>query len=68
MTDLTPHESLPLRQGTARQYFRLVTSDVSVWYEKHSTANPMGITPDWGTEIVPQSKFAAAPPSVGDGP
>ena len=26
MTDRTPHESLPLKAGTLRQYFRLVTS------------------------------------------
>lgn len=46
MTDRTPHESLCLEKVSYRQYFRLVTSNVTVWYEKHSTANPLGILPD----------------------
>ncbi len=33
MTDSTPHKSLPLKAGTYRQYFRLVTGYVSVWWE-----------------------------------
>jgi len=32
LTDMTPHESLPLSAGTARQYFRLLTREVSIWY------------------------------------
>jgi hypothetical protein len=43
ITDATPHESLPLKSGTARQYFRLVTSEISTWYVDHSTPNPLGI-------------------------
>ncbi len=37
MTDSTPHESLPLPAGTHRQYFWLVTSNVSVWYAGNCT-------------------------------
>ena len=57
MTDSTPHESLPLKKGTYRQYFRLVTSQVSVWYADHSTPNPLGITPPHHVTIVHGNKF-----------
>ena len=61
LTDRTPHESLPLEQGAYRQFFRLVTSQVSHWYEDHSTKNPLGITPDPEiTKIVRGSKFNKA--------
>ncbi len=60
MTDATPHESLPLPKGTYRQYFRLVTSDVNVWYSKHSTPNPLGIKPGKMVKIVDGDKFAMA--------
>ena len=56
----TPHESLPLPKGTYRQYFRLVTSDVNVWYSKHSTPNPLGIKPGKMVKIVDGDKFAMA--------
>lgn len=46
ITDITPHESLPLEETAYRQYFRVVTSGVGVWYAKHSTANPLGVQPD----------------------
>lgn len=59
MTDCTPHESMPLPDGTRRQYFRLVTSAVSIWYAKHSTANPLGIMPNPNvTRILTVDKFA----------
>jgi hypothetical protein len=45
MTDSVPHESLPLKPGTFRQWFRLVTHKVDLWYEQHSTANPLGVLP-----------------------
>ena len=58
LTDRTPHESLPLKKSTYRQFFRLVTSKVSVWFEDHSTKNPHGIVPDPEiTKIVKGSKF-----------
>jgi len=59
ITDRTPHESLPLKEGTFRQFFRIVTSDVSLWYKEHSTANPMGVEPDPSiTKIVIGNKFS----------
>lgn len=58
MTDTTPHESLPLPAGTRRQYFRLVTNHVNVWYEDHSTKNPLGVVPNPKlTTIVKGNKF-----------
>ena len=45
ITDKTPHESLPLKAGTYRQFFRLVTSQIGGWYAKHSTPNPLGVQP-----------------------
>ena len=58
LTDRTPHESLPLKKKTYRQFFRLVTSQVSLWFEDHSTKNPLGVVPDPNiTKIVKGSKF-----------
>lgn len=57
ITDRTPHESLPLEAGTPRQFFRLVTSDVSVWFADHSTANPLGIKPGESVRIIHGDKF-----------
>jgi len=59
LTDRTPHESLPLKKGAFRQFFRLVTSQVSLWYADHSTANPLGVKPDPAiTRIVVGDKFS----------
>ncbi len=41
MTDRTPHESLVLKEGTTRQFFRLVTGEVSAWFTAHNTPNPL---------------------------
>eukprot|EP00435_Cladocopium_sp_Y103_P052432 s956_g16.t1 len=61
MSDATPHESLPLKEDTHRQYFRLVTSSVSLWYSKHSTENPL-VKPDPSvTRIVDTDKFEDFP-------
>ena len=58
ITDRTPHESLPLKNAAYRQYFRLVTHQVSLWFEDHSTKNPLGVLPDPNiTKIVKGSKF-----------
>jgi hypothetical protein len=60
ITDTTPHESLPVQEDVYRQYFRFVTSGVTLWYEKHSTKNPLGITPDPElTQIVTEDKFVS---------
>ena len=54
----TPHESLPIKEGAFRQFFRLVTSQVSLWYADHSTPNPLGVLPDPDvTRIVTGDKF-----------
>lgn len=46
MTDVTPHEALPMNGDTYRQFFRLVTSSLSAWYPENATSNPLGIVPD----------------------
>jgi len=58
MTDSVPHESLPLETATFRQWFRLVTHKVGIWYEQHSTANPLGVLPS--CVIAHGNKFAQA--------
>merc|ERR1712039_88135 len=59
LTDRTLHESLPVKQETYRQFFRLVTSSLSVWFPEHSTANRLGTVPDAQvTTIVEESKFS----------
>ena len=56
MTDSCPHESLPLKVGVKRQWFRFVTSQVDIWYKEHSTPNRLGVSPTtW--KIVEGSKF-----------
>lgn len=55
LTDSTPHESLPLKPGTFRQWFRLVTHKVDLWYADHSTANPLGVMPQ--CKIIHGDKF-----------
>ena len=58
ITDRTPHEALLLIEGTYRQFFRLVTGEVSFWFQDHSTKNPLGIVPDPKfTRILKGSKF-----------
>ena len=47
ITDRTPYETFPCdTKSTTKQYFKLVTSEVGEWCEKHSTKNPFGIVPD----------------------
>ena len=55
LTDGTPHEALPASEDTYRQFFRLITSDVSVWYSAHSTGNRLGIMPE--CRVMHGSKF-----------
>ena len=57
LTDATPHESLPLEESCHRQFFRLVTSSLSVWYPEHSTKNDLVEIDTSITEIVEGSKF-----------
>ncbi|KAI9331787.1 hypothetical protein DFJ73DRAFT_799710 [Zopfochytrium polystomum] len=66
MTDRTPHESVPIgggggRRRVFRQYFRLVTSRVTAWYEAHSTRNDeCDVRPPDSVVIVRGDKFEAA--------
>jgi hypothetical protein len=57
MTDRTPHEALPMPESGYRQFFRLVTDKVDVWYEQHSTANPFGVVPPPKCKIITENKF-----------
>ena len=44
---------------TYRQFFRIVTAEVSFWYKDHSTVNPLGVQPDPNiTKIVVGNKFS----------
>eukprot|EP01084_Bolivina_argentea_P114345 203592_1 len=58
ITDRTPHEALPMKRSQWRQFFRLVSHKLGVWYEAHSTKNPKGIKPNPKfTKIVKGNKF-----------
>ncbi len=59
LTDRTLHMALPVVKGTHRQFFRLVTKGVNVWYAEHSTPNPLGIVPPESVRIIEADKFAA---------
>ena len=56
MSDTTPHESLPMKITTMRQFFRIMTCEVRFWYKDfkdYFTPNPLGVLPDPRvTEIV----------------
>jgi len=56
ITDRTPHEALPQGQTGHRQFFRLVTSEISVWFKKHSTPNPKVPLPEV-VKVIHESKF-----------
>jgi hypothetical protein len=57
LTDSCPHESLPSPYEGIRQFFRVVTSAVSIWYEDHSTPNPLGIVPPDSVMGINGNKF-----------
>lgn len=46
MTDKTPHESLVSQENFKRQFFRLVSDEISLWFAQHNTPNPLGILPN----------------------
>ena len=58
LTDRTPHEALPQTKSGYRQFFRLVTSNISVWFKEHSTPNPKVPIPDY-VQIVEGNKFSS---------
>jgi hypothetical protein len=55
MTDRTPHQALPSKEEGYRQFFRLVSEDVSVWFSEHNSPNPTGVVP--GCPVVTLNKF-----------
>lgn len=55
LTDLTPHAALPSLVDGKRQFIRVVSSKVDVWFSQHSTPNPLGIQPK--ATIIERSKF-----------
>ncbi|CAB9531470.1 expressed unknown protein (Partial), partial [Seminavis robusta] len=57
MTDSTPHEALPQQESGYRQFFRVVTSEISHWHADHSTPNPLVPLPRDVT-VVAGNKFA----------
>lgn len=59
MTDRTPHEALPVQNDTIRTFFRLVVGDVTVWFSKHNTANPLCPLPN-DVIVIDTDKFAPA--------
>jgi hypothetical protein len=56
LTDRTPHESLPVETKVVRQWLRIVTSDVSIWFKRHSTANPLCALPA-SVSVIEDNKF-----------
>mmetsp|Transcript_6900 Transcript_6900/g.13385 ORF Transcript_6900/g.13385 Transcript_6900/m.13385 type:complete len:470 (-) Transcript_6900:248-1657(-) len=56
MNDRVPHESMPLEGGGARQYVRVVLGAISVWFEEHSTKNPLCGVGE-GVRVVRGNKF-----------
>lgn len=56
MTDKTPHQALPSTEDRYRQFFRLVSSEISVWFSKHNTKNPYGVEPT--CDIMDTEKFS----------
>ena len=59
VSDRAPIESLPMKETTTTQFFRITTSEVGFWFKDHYTANPMGVLPDPNvTEILAGNKFS----------
>lgn len=56
MTDCTPHEALPQAASEYRQFFRVVTSQISHWFAQHSTPNPYVAIPE-NVVVVKANKF-----------
>ncbi len=56
ITDRTPHEALPVKNNTYRQFFRVVANKIGVWWKEHSTENPFGILPDARIELGRKTK------------
>lgn len=57
MTDRTIHEAIPQETAGIRQFFRLVGPDISHWFAKHSTINPLVSLPE-DIIVVEEDKFS----------
>jgi hypothetical protein len=55
LSDRTPHASIPSPEVWLRQFYRLVSDEVGVWWSKHSTPNRLGVLP--GCPVEHRSKF-----------
>mmetsp|Transcript_3591 Transcript_3591/g.4127 ORF Transcript_3591/g.4127 Transcript_3591/m.4127 type:complete len:378 (+) Transcript_3591:95-1228(+) len=51
MTDRTPREEIAMKTSGHQQYFQVVASDISVWYENCYTQNPLVSIPE-GVKII----------------
>lgn len=56
ITDSCPHEAIPQQVDGERQFFRVVTSEVDLWYKDHSTPNPLVELPQ-RVRVIEGNKF-----------
>eukprot|EP01040_Poterioochromonas_malhamensis_P003858 gene3858-4121_t len=58
LSDRTPHESLPIEDGSIRrQFFRLVVGEIAFWFADHNTRNPTGFEVPPYVPIIEGNKF-----------
>eukprot|EP01040_Poterioochromonas_malhamensis_P017510 gene17510-20151_t len=58
LSDRTPHESLPIEDGSIRrQFFRLVVGEIAFWFTDHNTRNPTGFEVPSYVPIIEGNKF-----------
>ena len=58
ITDITPHEALPMKEDGGRHFLRFVSYELGVWYEDHSSNSFCGVVPDPKIKkIVKGNKF-----------
>mmetsp|Transcript_2436 Transcript_2436/g.3478 ORF Transcript_2436/g.3478 Transcript_2436/m.3478 type:complete len:89 (+) Transcript_2436:45-311(+) len=56
MTNHTPHEAIPQEEDGFRQFFWVVTFQISLWFAQHSTPNP-NVPPSDSVTVVHHNKF-----------
>ncbi len=47
-----------MKKKCYRQFFRVVTEKVDVWYTQHNTENKLGVKPPLQVKIIDGDKFA----------
>eukprot|EP01040_Poterioochromonas_malhamensis_P013278 gene13278-14585_t len=58
LSDRTPHESLPIEDGSSRrQFFRLVVGEIAFWFADHNTPNPTGFQVPSFVPVIHGNKF-----------